>query len=836
MPRMALWSALTWGSTVVQGFVVAAIVYREVGSGAFGVWATIGALRGIVLLLDGGVATGVNRDVALARQGDAVAAGRVRTAWGLYGLLAALMLGLGVVGAALPGAMLGLEGAATAAASATMFLLCLDAAIALAAGPLPAILRGSQRFDALAAMTCVQTSIAIGLLFWLVPAHGIAGAAWSLVIGRVVGTAAAAVWMKVRGLLRVGAAPDAGQSQAAQSSTATESGVAASAVSKPAVSAASDAAACDAAGSFASDTDSSAASATTGRDATRSSLKALIAFALPLWVVAIGEQLGLLSDVPIVGAFFGEDSASAFALGARLPAAGAGLLFAIVAASFPKVVTETPLRQKRLTSSLLCMACVLAGAGFGFAALNAHGLLRLWVDDAPSLAVEVLWIYALAWGLNAPAHVLASVAIALGKHRVLAWLVLVESVVNIGLSVFLVAFTSVGAVGPAWATLATLFVSNVVILPILLVPRLGLLPSMVLGPAVYGLGFGVLAAGLATWIGEGLATTIAAWFSSSGLAAPWLGLLVGGAVLLVLVGVILDLTVRGNSMLVRWARITRRGGWRVRLEQAREVRAERKRLDELRKAPIVWTKSEPPLVSVRIATYNRGPIVAERAIASALAQTHENLEVLVVGDCCDEATAAAVRAVDDPRLRFFNLPERGKYPDDPRMRWMVAGAPPMNYAVTDMMHGEWIAPLDDDDEFTPDHVATLLEACRERELDFAYGLSAMEQDDGTWSQCGAWPPRRGGIVHAAVLYSRRVSLLLSLDSWRVDEPADWNLWSRMQRAGVRMGFVDQVVTKHYAEMREVDEVEPFWLGGVQVSDIPIEAEPETAAKPATITG
>ena len=822
---MALFSAVTWGSTVVQGFVVAAIVYREVGSGAFGVWATIGALRGIVLLLDGGVATGVNRDVALAREGDGVAAGRVRAAWGLYAVLAALMLGLGVVGAALPGAMLGLEGVATAAASATMFVLCLDAAFALAAGPLPAILRGSQRFDALAAMTFVSSAFAVGLLFWLVPAYGIVGAAWSLVIGRVVGTGAAAFWMKARGLLRIGRTANA-------ASTVLPSGLPAESC---AVTPARAADRSEASRGLAPVDESVSQSS---GDATRSSIKALIAFAFPLWVVAVGEQLGLLSDVPIVGAFFGEDSASAFALGARLPAAGAGLLFAIVAASFPKVVTETPLRQKRLTSSLLCMACVLAGAGFGFAALNAHGLLKLWVDDAPALAVNVLWIYALAWGLNAPAHVLASVAIALGKHRVLAWLVLVESIVNIGLSVLLVAFTSVGAVGPAWATLATLFVSNVVILPILLVPRLGLLPSMVLGPAVYGLGFGVVAAWLATWFGQGLGDGIAAWLSSMGFATPWLSLLVGGAALLVFVGVILDLTVRGNSLLVRWARITRRGGWRVRIEQAREIRAERKRLEELRKTPIVWTKEEPPLVSVRIAIYNRGPLVAERAIASALAQTHENLEVLVVGDCCDEATAAAVRAVDDPRLRFVNLPERGKYPDDPRMRWMVAGAPPMNYAVTDMMRGEWIAPLDDDDEFTRDHVATLLEACRERELDFAYGLSGMEQDDGSWSQCGAWPPRRGGIVHAAVLYSRRISLLLSLDSWRVDEPADWNLWSRMQRAGVRMGFVDKIVTKHYAEMREVAEVEPFWLGGVLVSDIPLEsaADVADAAEPATISG
>jgi len=34
-----------------------------------------------------------------------------------------------------------------------------------------------------------------------------------------------------------------------------------------------------------------------------------------------------------------------------------------------------------------------------------------------------------------------------------------------------------------------------------------------------------------------------------------------------------------------------------------------------------------------------------------------------------------------------------------------------------------------------------------------------------------------------------------------EEPNDWNLWRRMEEAGVRMGFVDHVVFRHYMEGR-----------------------------------
>src|SRR5262249_24965589 len=114
-----------------------------------------------------------------------------------------------------------------------------------------------------------------------------------------------------------------------------------------------------------------------------------------------------------------------------------------------------------------------------------------------------------------------------------------------------------------------------------------------------------------------------------------------------------------------------------------------------------------PLVSIRIATYNRSQLLLDRAIPSALAQSYKNFEVIVVGDGCSDAPAERLGELRAPRIIFFTLPHQGVSREQPRPGWMVAGAPAMNEAAQ-RARGAWIAPLDDDDEFLPDHIEQLL--------------------------------------------------------------------------------------------------------------------------------
>ena len=206
-----------------------------------------------------------------------------------------------------------------------------------------------------------------------------------------------------------------------------------------------------------------------------------------------------------------------------------------------------------------------------------------------------------------------------------------------------------------------------------------------------------------------------------------------------------------------------------------------------------------PLVSVTIPTYNRAKILTERTIPSILRKTYQNFEVVIVGDCCTDDTEARIRALNDSRISFYNLPERGQYPSNPLDRWMVAGVVPANKSI-ELCSGDWIAPLDDDDEFSEDHIEVLLTYALEYDYEMVYGKVKTEKEPNEWTVLGSYPLKCGHISHLSVLCSSRLKLFkYDIGAWKYGEPADWNRWRRMQEAGVRIGFLDKVVGKHYLE-------------------------------------
>jgi glycosyltransferase involved in cell wall biosynthesis len=229
-----------------------------------------------------------------------------------------------------------------------------------------------------------------------------------------------------------------------------------------------------------------------------------------------------------------------------------------------------------------------------------------------------------------------------------------------------------------------------------------------------------------------------------------------------------------------------------------DSREERRLLEVVRAGRDSCASPEPePLVTVRIATYNRPDLLLERAVRSALAQTYPNLEILVVGDGCDPETGQALATVDDPRLRYVNLPTRGLYPAERAARRKVAGSHPMNAGLF-LARGDWIAWLDEDDEFTPDHVEVLLRHAQAGRYEWVYSNAEYEARPGEWVTVGEHPLRRA-FPPGTVLYSSALRFMPhSNTSWKLRlEPSDWNLWKRMQRIGVRMGYLDRVTFRYY---------------------------------------
>lgn len=208
------------------------------------------------------------------------------------------------------------------------------------------------------------------------------------------------------------------------------------------------------------------------------------------------------------------------------------------------------------------------------------------------------------------------------------------------------------------------------------------------------------------------------------------------------------------------------------------------------------------LISVRIPTYNRGKILTERTIPSVLKQTYQNFEIIIVGDNCTDNTEELLNDFNDDRIKFYNLPERGKYPMNPHNRWMVAGVDPANKAI-ELCTGDWIAPLDDDDKFSENHLEILLNYALEYDYEMVYGIVKMEREPGKWKNLGSYPLKCGGICHLSVLYHSKLKFFkYDINAWKYGEPDDWNMWRRMKEAGVRIGFVDKIVGKHYLERQQ----------------------------------
>ena len=63
-------------------------------------------------------------------------------------------------------------------------------------------------------------------------------------------------------------------------------------------------------------------------------------------------------------------------------------------------------------------------------------------------------------------------------------------------------------------------------------------------------------------------------------------------------------------------------------------------------------KNDQPLVSVIIPTYNR-PEYLKQAIASAVQQTYQNIEIIVCDNCSSVNLQPIVDAFDDSRIRFW---------------------------------------------------------------------------------------------------------------------------------------------------------------------------------------
>ncbi|MEV8307287.1 glycosyltransferase [Streptomyces flavidovirens] len=199
----------------------------------------------------------------------------------------------------------------------------------------------------------------------------------------------------------------------------------------------------------------------------------------------------------------------------------------------------------------------------------------------------------------------------------------------------------------------------------------------------------------------------------------------------------------------------------------------------------------PPRVSVICPTYNRGKAILP-TLESVRAQTMRDWEMLVVSDASDDDTDEVISslAVQDRRIRLLRTERFGSQ------------SGPTNAALRETS-GEFIAYLDHDDHWEPDHLLRLREAfddgarfvaTRARKLNAAGQVTATAHP---LSMC--WHPElqlmsplfeNSCAGHAAGLAEK-------VGGWR-ESPVgleDWDLWLRLADAGERCTtLLDRTVT------------------------------------------
>ena len=183
-------------------------------------------------------------------------------------------------------------------------------------------------------------------------------------------------------------------------------------------------------------------------------------------------------------------------------------------------------------------------------------------------------------------------------------------------------------------------------------------------------------------------------------------------------------------------------------------------------------------------TYNWSSVLPY-SIKSVLWQTYRNLELHVVGDGCTDDSERVVRAIDDPRVHWHNLPENSGSQAAPSQ----AGA--------DRASGELVAYIGHDDIWHPTHLACLLHHMSNSGPDVAHTLTEVFGPPGSRHRqlLGLYPngvrPRERLVPPASMMHRR--DALAAAGGWprwqehRRQPPVV--LQDRFQEAGLRFEAV-----------------------------------------------
>lgn len=184
-----------------------------------------------------------------------------------------------------------------------------------------------------------------------------------------------------------------------------------------------------------------------------------------------------------------------------------------------------------------------------------------------------------------------------------------------------------------------------------------------------------------------------------------------------------------------------------------------------------------PKVSAIITTFNREHFLG-LAIASVLAQSYSDFELLILDNSSSDGTAQLVAGVRDPRIRYIRHPEMNI-------------SEQRNLGLSEA-RGEYVAFLDDDDEWLPRKLELQLEVFAHNPESVALVYGALTWVDPHGRELARFEPDLRGRVVEGLLGQNaftgsasnpmmRLSALKALGGYdnRVVTGEDWELYLRV---------------------------------------------------------
>jgi glycosyltransferase involved in cell wall biosynthesis len=187
-----------------------------------------------------------------------------------------------------------------------------------------------------------------------------------------------------------------------------------------------------------------------------------------------------------------------------------------------------------------------------------------------------------------------------------------------------------------------------------------------------------------------------------------------------------------------------------------------------------------PTVSIILPTYNRAKFIGQ-AVTSALNQTYENIELLVVDDGSVDDTSDVVGTFSDPRLKYIKLASN------------VGRSSARNKALQ-MARGDYIAFLDSDDYYLPQKTEMQVQFLNEHpDIDMVYTASACVDTDDRPIQYFYRAPVSGKIYNEiaffkpltitlpTVMLRRRVLTKVGSFDEQMERFEDTDFWRRIAK-------------------------------------------------------